>query len=172
MIIASDVTTLKQRGKYNGFIGASVAVGNGLGPLIGGIVTEKASWKWCLWFIVPVIILTMILLGLAIPKSRVPGGSWAKIKMIDWLGLIISVAAVLLLLVSLYCLAPKSARQTVLAQQSSFSLTGVSDANFRGWCSFCMEQPPRRGYALCWCCHDIYIPPSRVALCKVANNAP
>lgn len=102
MIIASDVTTLKQRGKYNGFIGASVAVGNGLGPLIGGVVTERASWQWCLWFIVPVIILIMILLALVIPRSRVPGGSWTKIKMIDWVGLVISIAAVLLLLVSLW----------------------------------------------------------------------
>lgn len=102
MIIASDVTTLKQRGKYNGFIGASVAVGNGLGPLIGGMVTERASWQWCLWFIVPVIILIMILLALVIPKSRVPGGSWSKIKMIDWVGLVISIAAVLMLLVSLW----------------------------------------------------------------------
>lgn len=101
MIIASDVTTLQQRGKYNGFIGASVAVGNGLGPLIGGVVTERASWQWCLWFIVPVIIVIMILLALVIPKSRVPGGSWTKIKMIDWFGLVISMGAVLLLLVRL-----------------------------------------------------------------------
>jgi len=43
MTIASDITTLKDRGKYNGFIGAMVAFGNGLGPLIGGAVTQKAS---------------------------------------------------------------------------------------------------------------------------------
>ena len=101
MIIASDVTTLQQRGKYNGFIGATVAVGSGLGPFIGGVVTERASWQWCLWFLVPVIILIMVLLALVIPKSRVPEGSWTKIKMIDWVGLVISIAAVLLLLVSL-----------------------------------------------------------------------
>ena len=102
MIIASDVTTLKQRGKYNGFIGASVALGNGLGPLIGGMVTERASWQWCLWFIVPVIVLIMILLAIVIPNSKIPGGSWSKIKMIDWVGLVISIAAVPLLLVSLW----------------------------------------------------------------------
>ena len=102
MIIASDVTTLKDRGKYNGFIGASVAVGNGIGPLVGGAVTERASWKWCLWFIVPFIFCVMILLALVIPKSRVTGHSWTKIKSIDWAGLIINIAAVLLILVSFY----------------------------------------------------------------------
>ena len=100
MIIASDVTTLKERGKYNGFIGASVALGNGLGPLIGGVVTEKASWQWCLWFIVPFIFCVMILLALVIPKSTVSGDLWTKLKIIDWAGLLISIAAVLFLLVS------------------------------------------------------------------------
>ena len=103
MIIASDVTTLRDRGKYNGFIGASVALGNGIGPLIGGAVTERASWRWCLWFIVPFILCVMILLALVIPKSRVTGNSWTKIKLIDWAGLLINVAAVFLILVSFCC---------------------------------------------------------------------
>lgn len=46
MIIASDITTLQQRGKYNGFIGAAVAFGSGTGPLIGGVITAHTSWKW------------------------------------------------------------------------------------------------------------------------------
>ena len=101
MIIASDITTLQERGKYNGFIGASVALGNGIGPLIGGVVTERASWQWCLWFIVPFILCVMTLLALVIPKSTVTGSIWTKLKMIDWAGLLISIAAVVLLLVSL-----------------------------------------------------------------------
>ena len=46
MIIASDITTLQQRGKYNGFIGAAVACGSGMGPLIGGAITSHVSWRW------------------------------------------------------------------------------------------------------------------------------
>lgn len=100
MIIASDITTLKERGKYNGFIGASVALGNGIGPLIGGAVTERASWQWCLWFIVPFIVCVMMLLALVIPKFTVSGNIWTKLSMIDWGGLLVSIAAVVLLLVS------------------------------------------------------------------------
>ena len=100
MIIASDITTLKERGKYNGFIGASVALGNGIGPLIGGAVTERAAWQWCLWFIVHFIVCVMMLLALVIPKFTVSRNIWTKLSMIDWAGLLVSIAAVVLLLVS------------------------------------------------------------------------
>jgi MFS family permease len=99
MIVSSDITTLEQRGKYNGFIGAMVGIGNGVGPLIGGAVTQQASWRWCFWFIVPIIIVVMILLAIVIPPSNVRGKTWIKLKMIDWLGLFINVSAVLLVLV-------------------------------------------------------------------------
>ncbi|OGM46569.1 hypothetical protein ABOM_004672 [Aspergillus bombycis] len=101
MIVASDITTLEQRGKYNGFIGAMVGLGNGLGPLIGGALTLRASWRWCFWFIVPIIVTVMIVLALAIPPSNVTGGMASKLQMIDWLGLFVSIAAVLLTLIPL-----------------------------------------------------------------------
>lgn len=47
MIIIGDVVSLKDRGKYQGIIGGVVAVANSLGPILGGIFTEKASWRWC-----------------------------------------------------------------------------------------------------------------------------
>lgn len=102
MIVASDITTLEQRGKYNGFIGAMVGLGNGIGPLIGGALTQKASWRWCFWFISPVIVAVMVLIAIVIPPSNVRGKAGAKIRMIDWLGLLINIAAVVLILVSFF----------------------------------------------------------------------
>lgn len=99
MIIASDITTLEQRGKYNGFIGAMVGLGNGIGPLIGGALTERASWRWCFWFDVPIIITVMVVVAIVIPPSTVSGNAWSKLRMIDWLGLFINFAAVVLVLV-------------------------------------------------------------------------
>lgn len=99
MIVASDITTLEQRGKYNGFIGAMVGLGNGIGPLIGGALTQRASWRWCFWFIPPVIVSVMVLIAIVIPSSNVKGKTAAKLRMIDWLGLFINVAAVVLILV-------------------------------------------------------------------------
>lgn len=100
MIIASDITTLEQRGKYNGFIGAMVGLGNGIGPLIGGALTQRASWRWCFWFDVPVIVAVMAIIAIVIPPSPVKGKAWTKVKMVDWLGLVVNLAAVVLVLVS------------------------------------------------------------------------
>jgi len=38
--------SLKERGKYQGIIGVVVALSNSLGPILGGIFTEKASWRF------------------------------------------------------------------------------------------------------------------------------
>lgn len=46
-IVVSDVVSLKDRGKYQGIIGVVVAAGTAVGPLVGGVFTEKVSWRWC-----------------------------------------------------------------------------------------------------------------------------
>ena len=116
MIIASDVTTLEKRGKYNGFIGAMVALGNGLGPLIGGVLTAKASWRWVFWFIVPLIAFVMAVLVIVLPSSKTGGNSWGKLRMIDWLGILTNLVAVLLVLVGFRSGTSKHSRSHCLNQ--------------------------------------------------------
>jgi len=99
-ISISDITTLEQRGHYFGIIGIFVALGNGLGPLIGGLLTQNFSWRWAFWFISPMTVVVIIILVIALPASPVTGNVYAKLKLVDWLGVVINVAAVLLILVS------------------------------------------------------------------------
>jgi MFS family permease len=47
MIIISDVVSLKERGKYQGITGVVVVLSNSCGPIIGGLLTERVSWRWC-----------------------------------------------------------------------------------------------------------------------------
>jgi MFS family permease len=99
MIIASDITTLQQRGKYNGYIGAAVAFGNGVGPLMGGALTSRVGWRWALWYDVPWVAFIIALASIVLPKSKTKGDVGPKLKLVDWLGVAVSIAAVLLLLV-------------------------------------------------------------------------
>ncbi|MCJ1422345.1 hypothetical protein MMC29_000225 [Sticta canariensis] len=42
-IIVSDVVTLRERGKYQGILGAVVAMSNGVGPVIGGALASQSE---------------------------------------------------------------------------------------------------------------------------------
>ncbi|KAJ7087714.1 MFS general substrate transporter [Mycena crocata] len=52
-IVLSDIVSLQDRGKYLSVIGGCWGVASVLGPLLGGILTEKASWRWCFWINLP-----------------------------------------------------------------------------------------------------------------------
>ncbi|KAK7443516.1 hypothetical protein VKT23_015688 [Stygiomarasmius scandens] len=45
MIVLADVVPLKDSAQYQGLLSMSIGLGNGLGPLIGGALSD-ASWRW------------------------------------------------------------------------------------------------------------------------------
>ena len=106
-IAVSDLTTLKQRGYYFGIIGIATALGNGLGPLVGGALADKFGWRWTFWFIGPLAVVATFYLGLVFPPFKSDGiraGNGAvlkKLRQVDWFGVITSMMAIILILVSL-----------------------------------------------------------------------
>ncbi|PFH45144.1 hypothetical protein AMATHDRAFT_78088 [Amanita thiersii Skay4041] len=100
-IVISDVVTLRERGKYQGIIGVVVALGYAIGPIIGGALSEKVSWRWCFWITIPVSLVATCIVVFTLPLKQVEGSMKKKLLVIDYPGTILSLIACALILLPL-----------------------------------------------------------------------
>jgi MFS family permease len=98
MIIVSDITTLENRGRYQGILGAMIGLANGTGPFIGGALTDR--WRWAFWLMPMIAVPAGVILWLLLPLRYQSGRYAEKIRKIDFGGIILQSTAVLLILVS------------------------------------------------------------------------
>ena len=52
--LIADVIPLRERGKYQGALGAVFGVTTVLGPLLGGLFTDHLSWRWAFYVNLPI----------------------------------------------------------------------------------------------------------------------
>jgi EmrB/QacA subfamily drug resistance transporter len=65
----------KERAKAFGVFGAISGGGAALGLILGGILTEYASWRWCLGVNVPIALLAAVAAVPLVHESRAPGNT-------------------------------------------------------------------------------------------------
>jgi EmrB/QacA subfamily drug resistance transporter len=52
----------RERGRYSGYMAATMAVATVSGPLLGGVLVDVAGWRWCFWVAVPFALGGMVML--------------------------------------------------------------------------------------------------------------
>jgi MFS family permease len=48
-ISISDLFSMRNRGQYFGMIGMVWAFASAVGPILGGVFTQRVSWRWCFY---------------------------------------------------------------------------------------------------------------------------
>ncbi len=78
-----------------------VATANGIGPFIGGALVGKVTWRFVFWLVPMLAVPAAITILLFLPLKHDRGNHMAKLKKIDYGGIVLNLAAVVLILVSL-----------------------------------------------------------------------
>jgi EmrB/QacA subfamily drug resistance transporter len=73
LAIIGDVVPPRERGRYQGYMGGVFAIASVVGPLIGGYLTQHASWQWVFYVNIPVGVVALVVIAFVLhddPSER------------------------------------------------------------------------------------------------------
>ena len=82
MTIASDIYTLAERAKAQGYLASVWAISSVAGPTLGGVFSQFVSWRWIFWINVPLAVLAAVMLW---RRFTEPAGDGER-EPVDYLG--------------------------------------------------------------------------------------
>lgn len=95
--VIADVFPVRERGKWQGLLGAMFGVASVAGPLLGGFITDNFSWRWIFYINIPLGLLAMVVLYYGLPKIV----HEVKNRSIDYWGAILMTSTLLPMLLAL-----------------------------------------------------------------------
>ena len=100
-IVISDLFSMRHRALYMSATALVWVLAGTTGPVIGGALSQYATWRWCFLINIPVCGLSFLVLVLFLdlhnPRTKLSDG----LKAIDWFGTVSILAVILLLLLGL-----------------------------------------------------------------------
>ncbi|RDW56718.1 putative HC-toxin efflux carrier TOXA [Coleophoma cylindrospora] len=104
-VIMTELVPLQKRPKYQGLLGAIFGLSSIIGPLVGGVLTTKVSWRWCFWINVPIggisLVGLLIFLPASTPPEEIKGSVQKNLWKFDPVGNIVLAPGLICLLLAL-----------------------------------------------------------------------
>ncbi|RFU35223.1 hypothetical protein B7463_g1134, partial [Scytalidium lignicola] len=105
LIIVAYSVPLAKRPIYTGFIGSCYGIASVAGPLLGGVFTDKATWRWCFFINLPIGAITVVIIAIffkAPERKMTTNLTWNdRIKQFDLIGTAFFIPAIISLLLAL-----------------------------------------------------------------------
>jgi EmrB/QacA subfamily drug resistance transporter len=76
-----DLFPPRERGKWQGLMGAVFGLASVIGPILGGYIVDHFAWKWVFWVNLPIGVLAFLMIWRLFPKKE-----QIEKQAIDWLG--------------------------------------------------------------------------------------
>jgi EmrB/QacA subfamily drug resistance transporter len=96
LAVIGAIVPPRERGRWQGLIGAVFAAASIIGPAVGGFIVDNASWRWVFLVNLPVGGVALLVIALAMPRRAVRAE-----HEIDWLGAAVLAAGTASLLLGL-----------------------------------------------------------------------
>ncbi|KAI0012186.1 major facilitator superfamily domain-containing protein [Xylariaceae sp. FL0662B] len=101
-LIVCDLLPLRERSTYLGIVLGACAVGSLVGPVIGGAIVARLTWRWAFWINLPVCVLALAVKIPFLCVSWKRSQSWVEaVLRIDFVGNVIFVGAITSILIGL-----------------------------------------------------------------------
>jgi len=97
LAVVGDLFTPAERGKYQGLFGAVFGIAFLVGPFLGGVLTDNASWHWIFFVNLPIGIVALAVIARLLPTIRREGAR----NNIDVLGITTLTLAIVPVLIAL-----------------------------------------------------------------------
>ncbi|ETS76487.1 hypothetical protein PFICI_11874 [Pestalotiopsis fici W106-1] len=93
-MIICDLVPMRERGNFIGLLFLFVSLGATIGPFVGGILTDRVTWRWVFYINLPFGALALILLVLFLQVQwKKDLSTWERIKRVDVVGNLILIAS-------------------------------------------------------------------------------
>ncbi|KAF3020112.1 hypothetical protein E8E14_006144 [Neopestalotiopsis sp. 37M] len=101
LVVFTDIVPLRFRPKWYGTVLGSWALGNCLGPVLGGLIVEHTTWRWVFYIMFPFCAFGLVSIPLLLTLKPRTETMREKLARVDWAGGMIFLSSATLFLIAI-----------------------------------------------------------------------